>query len=75
MAGLGAAAMGARVLMTDLPPVLPLLSENVATNSEVLVRHGGTTPRVRALDWAEPPEDLEGPASEVMAYGLYGYGL
>lgn len=40
--GIGAAALGGDVVMTDLPEVLPLLRHNVALNAEIVARAQGS---------------------------------
>eukprot|EP00928_Gymnodinium_smaydae_P030997 TRINITY_DN22899_c0_g1_i3.p1 TRINITY_DN22899_c0_g1~~TRINITY_DN22899_c0_g1_i3.p1 ORF type:complete len:457 (+),score=122.10 TRINITY_DN22899_c0_g1_i3:55-1371(+) len=55
IAGLAAAALGARVTLTDRPPVLPLLLENCSRNAEEIARGGGEA-TVAALQWEAAPE-------------------
>ena len=50
---LTAALMGANVLATDLPEVLPLLTANVASNAEAVAAGRGKI-AVEALDWSQP---------------------
>eukprot|EP00747_Dinoflagellata_sp_TGD_P169455 gnl/TRDRNA2_/TRDRNA2_198450_c0_seq1.p1 gnl/TRDRNA2_/TRDRNA2_198450_c0~~gnl/TRDRNA2_/TRDRNA2_198450_c0_seq1.p1 ORF type:complete len:302 (+),score=40.78 gnl/TRDRNA2_/TRDRNA2_198450_c0_seq1:52-957(+) len=57
--GLGAALLGADVLLTDLPEAVPLLQRNVARNlTTVLSRHGKIA--AHALDWREHSPALMG---------------
>ena len=50
--GLAAAALGASVILTDLPEVLPLLAANCTANRTVINSAGGTA-IARAADWAD----------------------
>ena len=60
--GLGAAALGAAVVLTDLPGVLPLLRHNLARNEAALTARGGSCDTAE-LAWGEDvPEELRGPA-------------
>jgi predicted nicotinamide N-methyase len=55
IAGLAAAACGAHVTLTDLPPVLPLLRTNAALNAAAIERSGGTAD-VCACAWEDAHE-------------------
>ena len=53
--GLAAACLGAHVVATDLPAVLPLLEANIASNRAMVAAAGGTM-RAAALDWSVPAD-------------------
>ena len=67
--GIGAAALGAHVTLSDLPSVVPHLEANVARNRPLLSRHSGPggaegapgTAEVRAHVWGEGVQDLNPP--------------
>ena len=69
LAGLTAAVLGAKcVLLTDLPDVIPLLSQNAMTNRMMWQAAGCSNVTCAALDWFNPnplpvPLDTEGNAS------------
>lgn len=48
-----AAAYQARVILTDLPAIVPNLERNSRANAAVLSAHGGQT-EVAVLDWSDP---------------------
>ena len=48
--GLAAAALGARVVLTDVPSVVPLIVANVAANRDAIAHAGGEVV-VTTLDW------------------------
>ena len=48
--GLAAAALGASALLTDLPSLVPLISQNLQLNSEVVGAAGGAV-TAESLDW------------------------
>ena len=58
VAGLAAAALGARVTLTDLPAVVPLLQLNARRNGEAIGAKGGET-EVAELDWARGVESVD----------------
>ena len=58
VAGITAAAMGAHVMLTDVPEVLPLLRENAARNANVIAKGGGSVV-VRPCTWGAVLEDDE----------------
>uniref|UniRef100_A0A7S1J6C8 Uncharacterized protein n=1 Tax=Eutreptiella gymnastica TaxID=73025 RepID=A0A7S1J6C8_9EUGL len=51
--GLALAQLGADVVLSDLPQVVPLLEANASFNGATVRDAGGTT-RIAALDWKEP---------------------
>lgn len=53
VAGICAAALGARVVVTDTAPVLPFLSTNASRHQELVQAHHGSLWAV-ALDWDQP---------------------
>lgn len=53
LVGLAMAALGAHVVLTDLPSIAPNLTRNARDNSEVIGRNGGST-RTGILDWNNP---------------------
>jgi predicted nicotinamide N-methyase len=66
---IAAAALGASVLATDLPAVLPLLRENAARNAGAVAAGGGRL-AVTALAWGEAlPADVSdaGPFDVILA--------
>ncbi|TIA77256.1 VPS28-domain-containing protein [Aureobasidium pullulans] len=65
LVGIAAAAvLGAQVLLTDLPEILPNLERNIASNKETIESRNGSA-QAAMLDWTAPekiiyPEDSEG---------------
>eukprot|EP00887_Chlorella_sp_A99_P000260 scaffold13.g260.t1 len=55
IAGLAAACLGAHVVATDLPAVLPQLEGNLQRNRGMVGAAGGSI-AAAALDWRDPPE-------------------
>ena len=56
LVGLAAAAVfHTRVVLTDLPEIVPNLQRNAATNSDVVSAHGGMV-EVSILDWSKPED-------------------
>ncbi|KAF2680963.1 hypothetical protein K458DRAFT_406732 [Lentithecium fluviatile CBS 122367] len=53
LVGLAMAALGADVVLTDLPSIYQNLAHNAHTNSEVVRQNGGST-RTGVLDWNKP---------------------
>lgn len=53
LVGLAMAALGADVVLTDLPSIYPNLARNVQSNSETVQQNGGST-RCGVLDWTKP---------------------
>ncbi len=53
VAGLAAAALGARVLLTDVAEVVPLVAANVAANAGAIGGGGGAA-QAQAYDWHAP---------------------
>ncbi|KAJ4366405.1 Protein-lysine N-methyltransferase rrg1 [Neocucurbitaria cava] len=53
LVGLAMAALGADVLLTDLPSICSNLAHNAQVNSEIVNRNGGST-RTAILDWTDP---------------------
>ena len=59
IAGLAAAALGAHVVLTDVPEVVPLLEANAKRNAAVIAQAGGSA-SVQALQWETPDELPDG---------------
>ncbi|THZ26522.1 VPS28-domain-containing protein [Aureobasidium pullulans] len=65
LVGIAAAAvLGAQVLLTDLPEIVPNLERNIASNKETIESRNGSA-QAAMLDWTAPekiiyPEDSEG---------------
>ncbi|THY30917.1 VPS28-domain-containing protein [Aureobasidium pullulans] len=65
LVGIAAAAvLGAQVLLTDLPEIVPNLERNIASNEETIDSRNGSA-QAAMLDWTTPekiiyPEDTEG---------------
>lgn len=57
LVGLTCACFGAKVLLTDLPSVLPITEENVAANDHIFTGAGGAV-ELAVLDWAQPAGDI-----------------
>jgi predicted nicotinamide N-methyase len=57
LVGLAMAALGADVVLTDLPSISPNLARNARDNSETVQRNGGST-RTGVLDWNNPTSCL-----------------
>ncbi|KAJ1485615.1 putative methyltransferase-domain-containing protein [Baffinella frigidus] len=78
--GIGAAALGAHVTLSDLPSVVPHLEANVARNRPLLSRPpwGGEgvpgTAEVRAHVWGERVQDLNPPFDLVLGSDLLYWG-
>ena len=53
LVGLAMAALGAHVVLSDLPSICPNLARNARDNSAVIAQHGGTA-CVAILDWTHP---------------------
>ncbi|CAI6339350.1 unnamed protein product [Periconia digitata] len=53
LVGLAMAALGANVVLTDLPSIAPNLARNAQDNSEIVNHNGGST-RTGVLDWNNP---------------------
>jgi predicted nicotinamide N-methyase len=53
LVGLAMAALGAHVVLTDLPSIHQNLARNAYANAEVVQRNGGST-RTGTLDWSQP---------------------
>ncbi|KAF2839229.1 hypothetical protein M501DRAFT_992200 [Patellaria atrata CBS 101060] len=65
LVGMAAAALlGASVLLTDLPEIVPNLKRNADANWEVIEADGGCT-EVAVLDWTQP--DILTPVSATMS--------
>lgn len=58
--GIAAACLGAHVVATDLPEVLPQLQAAAALNAGIIAAGGGSL-RCAALDWAAPGSDVLAP--------------
>lgn len=76
LVGLLAAALGAHVLLTDLPPVLDLLRGNAAANAAAVDRAGGAA-EVAELIWGQPalPQGWERPDFVLAADLVYHRNL
>ena len=57
LVGLAMAALGAQVVLTDLPSIYQNLARNAHANEEVVQRHGGST-QTGTLDWSQPSSCL-----------------
>lgn len=57
LVGLAMAALGAHVVLTDLPSIYQNLARNAHANAEVVQRNGGST-RTGTLDWNQPSSCL-----------------
>ncbi|KAK5000809.1 Protein-lysine N-methyltransferase rrg1 [Elasticomyces elasticus] len=54
LVGMAAAAvLHCKILLTDLPDIVPNLAKNAATNMEVIANHGGSC-QTAVLDWSTP---------------------
>lgn len=53
LVGLAMAALGASVILTDLPSICSNLARNAKDNSKVVSQNGGST-RTAILDWIDP---------------------
>ena len=53
LVGLAMAALGANVILTDLPSIHENLARNATDNAPVIEQHGGST-RTGTLDWTHP---------------------
>lgn len=53
LVGLAMAALGADVVLTDLPSIHENLARNASDNATVIEQHGGST-RTGTLDWTQP---------------------
>lgn len=60
LVGIAAACLGANVVATDLPEVLPQLQEAAALNAGMIEAGGGSL-RCAALDWAAPDSAVLAP--------------
>ncbi|KAL4451257.1 hypothetical protein ABPG77_009329 [Micractinium sp. CCAP 211/92] len=60
LVGIAAACLGAHVVATDLPEVLPQLQAAAALNAGIIAAGGGSL-RCAALDWAAPSSDVLAP--------------
>jgi len=63
--GIAAAALGARVTLTDLAAVVPLTTQNVKLNSGTLARGGSAVVKVHC--WGESTAELEPPFDVILA--------
>ncbi|XP_050314346.1 protein N-lysine methyltransferase METTL21D-like [Anthonomus grandis grandis] len=69
--GLFAACFGAKVILTDLHEMVPLLAKNIAENSGEFKKNNGTA-QTLALKWGEsPPTDLLRPNLILLADCIY----
>ncbi|CAD0088118.1 unnamed protein product, partial [Aureobasidium vineae] len=74
LVGIAAAAvLGANVLLTDLPEIVPNLERNIASNRDMIESRNGSA-RAAMLDWTVPekiicPEDAEEPRRPLVAEG------
>lgn len=74
LVGIAAAAvLGANVLLTDLPEIVPNLERNIASNQDIINSREGSA-RAAMLDWTVPekiiyPEETDGSRGPVVAEG------
>lgn len=69
LVGLAAAmTWNCKVLLTDLPAIVPNLAKNIVLNEELFAEKN-RLPRTSVLDWINPPEptEIDGPFDIVLA--------